>query len=75
MPRHEKFFKRSLRALSSRNRTWEGIVSEGDVEEDASKQRRFQDEVDFRLGAIKQLMKQKERERDTQKSTKQFSIK
>ena len=42
--------------------------------EDASERKGFRDEVDFRLGAIEQLMKERERERDKQKSTKQFNI-
>ena len=67
----EMFSKKSLQALSARNRTWYGVgLIEGE-EEDAPKQRGFRDEVDFRLGAIEQLMKEKERERERnmQKST------
>ena len=64
MPRREKFSEKPFRALSSRNRMWEGVVSE---EEDAPKQRGFWDGVDFHLGAIEQLTKERERERNTKK--------
>ena len=71
MPRLEKFSKNSLRALSSWNYTWEGMVSE---KEDAPEQRGFWDKVDFSLGAIEQLTKEREKEGDKQKSTKQINI-
>ena len=51
MPYLEKFFEKSYRALSSRNRTCEGVGSE---EVDALEQKGFQDGVDFRLGAMMQ---------------------
>ena len=63
MPRLEKFSKNSLRALSSWNYTWEGMVSE---EEDAPEQRGFWDGTNFCLGAITQLTKKKEREKERQ---------
>ena len=40
---------------------WDGVGSEREEEEDAPEWRGFQDEVDFLLGAIKQLT---ERERE-----------
>ena len=64
MPRREKFSKKSLRALSSWNRTREGLVLK---EEDAPKRRGFWDGVNFRLGAIEQLTK---RNRERKKHTK-----
>ena len=49
-------------AFSSRNLTWEGVESE----EDTPEQRGFWDGVDFRLGAIEQLIERKrEGERET----------
>ena len=71
MPRYEKFPEKSLQALLSWNLTWDGVkLAEGE-EEDAPEWRGFQDEVDLRLGAIKQLIERKrKRERNTQKSTK-----
>ena len=63
MPRLEKFFEKSFRALSSWNRTEEGVGSE---EEDALERRGFWDGVDFRLGAMMQLTerkREKEKER------------
>ena len=74
MPRREKFSKKSLQVLSLRNRMWYGVESEREEEEDAPEWREFRDGVDFRLDAIEQLMKERERERDKQKSTKQFNI-
>ena len=66
MPRLEKFFEKSYLALSSWNRIWEGVGSK----EDAPERRGFRDRVDFRLGAIEQLIKRKrEGEREMQKST------
>ena len=44
-------------------------------EEDALNRRGFWDGVDFRLGTIEQLMKERGRERDTQKSTNNINIK
>ena len=52
MPHLEKFFEKSYQALSSRNRTYEGVGSE---EVDAPEWRGFRDEVDLRLGAMTQL--------------------
>ena len=73
MPRLEKFSEKSFRALSSRNRTWEGVGSE--EEEDALKWRGFWNKADFHLGAMEQLTKRKkEGEKDKQKSTKQINI-
>ena len=40
----------------------------GEEEEDALERRGFKDGVDFRLGAIKKLTKERERERNKQKS-------
>ena len=42
--------------------------SEGEEGEDAPEQRGFQDEVDFRLGAIEQLTERK-KERETSRKT------
>ena len=56
----ENFSEKSLRALSSRNLTCEGVKSE----EDAPKRRGFRDEADFHLGAIEQLTRERERERE-----------
>ena len=47
------------------------MVSE---EEDPSERRGFWDRVDFRLGASKQLTKEKGRERNTQKRTNNINI-
>ena len=49
MPRREKFFEKSFRALSSRNRTWEGVGLEEEV--DALERKGFWDGVDLRLEA------------------------
>ena len=67
MPRYEKFSEKSLWALSSRNLTWDGVGSEGEEEEDAPERRGFRDEVNFGLGAIEQLMREREREREGDK--------
>ena len=64
MPSREKFFEKSLRALSSQNRAWDGVELDGEETEDASKRRRFQDAVNFHLGAIEQLTRERERERE-----------
>ena len=48
------------------------MVSE---EVDTPERRGFCDGVDFRLGTIEQLMKERGRERDTQKSTNNINIK
>ena len=48
----EKFFEKSLRALSSQNWTWDGVESEGEEKEAAPERRGFRARVDFRLGAI-----------------------
>ena len=67
MPRREKFSKKSLWALSSWNRTEEGIESARE-EEDAPEERGFRDGVDFHFGAIEQLTKrEREREREREK--------
>ena len=55
MPCREKFSKKSDVAFLSQNRTWDGVGSEGEEEEDAPKQRRFLDGMDLRLGAMMQL--------------------
>ena len=47
------------------------MVSE---KEDAPEQRGFWDKVDFSLGAIEQLTKERGRERNTQKSTNKINI-
>ena len=57
MPCLEKFFKKSLRALSSQNQTEAGV---GSKEKDAPEQKGFWDGVDLRLGAMKQLMQERE---------------
>ena len=72
MPRREKFSEKSLRALSSWNRMCDGAGLVGGEEENASERRGFRDRVDFRLGAIKQLTR--ERERNMQKSTNKINI-
>ena len=65
MPRLQKFSKKSFKALSSQNRTRDGVGSD---EEDAPKRKGFQDEVDFHLGAMIQLTERKrEGERETSK--------
>ena len=74
MPHLQKFSKKSFRALSSRNQTWEGVGLE---EEDALERRGFWDGVDLRLGAIEQTNtreRERERERENQKSTNNSSI-
>ena len=43
-------------------------------EEDAPERRGFRARVDFHLGAIEQLTKEREKEGDKQKSTKQINI-
>ena len=60
MPRHEKFSKKSLQALSSWNQTWDGVGSTKGEEEDAPEQKGF-------LGVIEQLTKEKERKGQTEK--------
>ena len=69
MPRIQKFFEKSFRALSSWNRIEEGVGSE---EEDAPKCRGFWDGVDLRLGAIEYTNARKrgrgrERERERER--------
>ena len=59
MPHLEKLFGKSLRAFSSRNRTEEEVGLE---EEEALERRGFYDGVDLHLGAMKQLMQERERE-------------
>ena len=49
MPHREKFFEKSFQALSSRNRTWEGVGLEEEV--DALEWKGFWDGVDLRLEA------------------------
>ena len=68
MLHHEKFSEKSLRALSSRNRTWEGVgLAEGE-EEDVLERRGFRYRVDFHLSAIEQLTERKrERERERER--------
>ena len=41
MPRRENFSEKSLRALSSWNRMWDGVESAGEEDEDALEQRGF----------------------------------
>ena len=53
MPRREKFSKKSLRALSSWNLTWDGVESAGGEEEDAPEQTIFQEEKTKDMNAIK----------------------
>ena len=72
MPRREKFSKKSDLAFSSRNRTWEGVGLEGAEEEDAPEWRGFQDEVDLRLGAMTQLMKEGEKERKRERKSEKY---
>ena len=55
MPRHKKFSEKSNLAFLSWNRTWDGVGSNGEEEEDAPKQREFPDKMDLRLGAMMQL--------------------
>ena len=74
MPRHEKFSEKSLWALSSWNRMWDGVESEGEEEEDALEWRGFWDEVDFCLGVIEQLTRESEREKWTNKKAPNSSI-
>ena len=80
----EKFSKKSWRAISSRNQMWRGVESEEkdapewrgveSEEEDALEWRGFRDRVDFHLGAIEQLTKERGRERNKQKSTNNINI-
>ena len=58
MLRREKFSKKSLWALSSRNWTREGIESK----EDAPEQRGFRGGEDLRLGAIEQTNRERDRQ-------------
>ena len=81
MPYREKFSEKCLRALSSWNRTWEGVGSTKGEKEDVLEQRGFRYRVDFHLSAIEQLTERKrerererERERDKQKSTNIVNI-
>ena len=67
MPRLQKFSKKSFRALSSQNRTEEGVGLE---EEDALERKGFWDRVDLRLDAIEQTnarKRERERERELEK--------
>ena len=74
MSRWEKFSEKSVQALSSWNRTWEGVESEVD----ALERRRFWDRVDlFFLGAIEQtnwIEREGERERQEKKYQAQINI-
>ena len=56
MNAREKFSKKSDVAFLSQNRTWEGVGSDGEEEEDASERRWFWDGVDLCLDAMMQLM-------------------
>ena len=73
MPHREKFSEMALQASSSRNRICEGVVSE---EVDAPERRGFWNGVDLLLGVIDTTnvneKRGRERERDDQKSPKQF---
>ena len=64
MPCLEKFSEKSIRALSSRNQTEEGVGSEEEV--DAPERKGFWDGVDLRLDAMMQLMRERERESEKQ---------
>ena len=64
MPCLEKFSEKSIRALSSRNQTEEGVGLEEEV--DAPKRKGFWDGVDLRLDAMMQLMRERERESEKQ---------
>ena len=67
MPRLEKFSKKSDLAFSLSNQTEKCVGSE---EVDALEQRRFRDEVDLHLGAMKQAnANRRERERVSKKET------
>ena len=68
MPHLQKFSEKSFRALSSRNRTEEGV---GAKKEDAPKCRGFWDRVDLRLGAIEQT---NERERESERERERERI-
>ena len=71
MPRRENFSEKSDLAFSSRNLTWEGV----ELKEDAPERKGFRDRANFHLGAIEPTnTRERERERDTQKSTKQINI-
>ena len=59
MPRREKFSKKSLRALSSWNLTWDGVESAGGKEEDAPEQTIFQEEKTKDMNAIKHATRPK----------------
>ena len=61
-PHLEKFFEKSWRAFSSRNRMWKGVGSE----EDASERKGFQDGLVLCLGAMRGE-RERERERQTEK--------
>ena len=67
MPHRKKFSKKSLQALSSQNRTWEGVWSERE-EEDNPEWRGFRDGVDLHLGTIEQA-NTRERERERERHT------
>ena len=64
MPCLEKFSEKSIRALSSRYQTEEGVGSEEEV--DAPERKGFWDGVDLRLDAMMQLMRERERESEKQ---------
>ena len=68
MPCLEKFSEKSIRALSSRNQTEEGVGSEEEV--DAPERKGFWDGVDLRLDAMMQLMRERERERIIKAATR-----
>ena len=71
MPLREKFSEKALRASSSWNWICDGVGSE---EVDAPERKGFWDGVDLRLGAINttNVNEKRGRERDNQKSPKQF---
>ena len=69
MPYLEKFFEKSLWALSSQNQTEEGIGSE---EEDAPECRGFWDGVNLCLGAIKQLTQEREIEGERERQLEKY---
>ena len=69
MPRLQKLSENLFQALSSWNRTKEGVG------EDATERKGLWDKVDLHLGAIEQTnVRKRERERDKQKSTNKSSL-
>ena len=75
MSRREKFSEKSLHALSSQKQTKDGVESAGEEEKDSPKRRGFRDGVDFRLGAIEQLTKERERKKGTNRKAPKVQYK